>query len=284
MGRRKIAVITGANKGLGLSLVRWLCQLWGTNGEIYLTARDEAKGTQAVRALELEGLRPRFGRLDLTDEHSIEAMAQKVRAEQGGIDLLVQNGAYAAQPDRPGKDQVRQMIQTNNHGTHRVLRAFRPLLSAQSRVLVVASGFGTLKSLDPRLHDRFDTMHMGFDDLERVLEDYVDVVESDRAATDGWPAWINVPSKIGQVAAMRIFARDLAQDRATPSGILVNAVCPGWLITDASRPYLKDLPADVTPQLPDAVAGDVLWAGLLADGTTEPYGQLVQHRRILPWH
>ncbi|HMA94217.1 MAG TPA: SDR family NAD(P)-dependent oxidoreductase, partial [Polyangiaceae bacterium] len=275
---------TGANKGLGLSLVRALCREWGQEARIYLMARDEAKGLEARRQLEREGLRPLFCHLDLTDQKSIEAAAQRIGAEQGGLDLLVQNGAYAALPDRPSKEQVRVMIQTNNHGTHRVLRAFRSLLLPGSRVLVVASGFGTLKSLDPSLHARFDTERSDFDQLERVLDDYVKAVESDRASSEKWPDWINIASKVGQVAAMRIFARQLATDPATPPGILVNAVCPGWLITDASRPYLKDLPPDVKPKMPDDAVHDVLWAGLLPSGTTEPYGELVQYRRVLPWN
>lgn len=283
MNKPKIAAITGSNKGLGLSLVRALCREWGDNGRIYLMARDEAKGLEAQRELEHEGLRPLFCRLDLTDAESIEAAAQQIRREQGGLDLLIQNGAYAALPNRSPKEQVRVMIQTNNHGTHRVLRAFRSLLLPGSRVLVVASGFGTLKSLNPSLHARFDTDHSDFDQLERVLDDYIEAVESDRASSEQWPDWINIPSKVGQVAAMRIFARQLATDPAVPPGILVNAVCPGWLITDASRPYLKDLPSDVKPKMPDDAAHDVLWAGLLPQGTTEPFGQLVQYRRVLPW-
>lgn len=283
MGSPKVAVVTGGNKGLGFSLVRALCQLWGNEGRIYLTARDEAKGFEAQRRLRHEGLSPLFCRLDLTDGDSIVAAAQRISAEHGGIHLLIQNGAYAALPDRAGKDQVRLMIQTNNHGTHRVLRAFQPLLLPGARVLVVASGFGTLKSLAASLHARFDTDRIGLLELERVLDDYVEAVESDRASADGWPAWINIASKVGQVAATRIFARHVAEDPAFPRGILVNAVCPGWLITDASRPYLKDLPPDVTPQLPDAVAADVLWAGLLPAGTAEPHGQLIQFRRVLPW-
>lgn len=282
MEGEKIAVVTGANKGLGLSLVRSLCQAWGDQGRIYLTARDEAKGVAAQRRLESEGHHPLFCQLDLTHAASIEAAAERVRAEQGRVDLLVQNGAYAALPDLPGKEQARRMIQTNNHGTHRVLRAFEPLLGAEARVLVVASGFGTLKSLDLRLHSRFDTDRLGFPELERVLDDYVDAVEHERATAEGWPDWINVPSKVGQVAAARIFARQMTETRR--EGVLVNAVCPGWLFTDASRPYLKDLPPEITPQQPDAAAPDVLWAGLLPAGTREPHGQLIQFRRVLPWN
>lgn len=283
MIEERIAVVTGANKGLGLSLVRALSHQWKGNGRIYLTARDPDKGQAALRLLEAEGLSAHFHQLDLTDDQSIEAMVNHVRAQHGGVDLLIQNGAYAALPDRTSKEQVRLMIHTNNHGTHRVLQAFRPLLRTQARVLVVASGFGTLKSLEPRLHARFDTERLTLPELDKVMDDYVTAVESDHAQAEGWPDWINVASKVGQVAAMRIFARELAADPSSPPGILVNAICPGWMITDASRPYLKDLPPEVTPKQPDDAAADVLWAGLLPAGTTQPHGELLQYRQVLPW-
>ena len=280
---RAVAVITGANKGLGLALVRGLCRQWGPEGIVYLTARDPDKGRRAVESLEEEGLHPRFQRLDLTDSASVQAMADRVRDEHGGLDLLIQNGAYAAKPDLPGQAQARLMIDTNNFGTHRVLRAFRSMLRPQARVLVAASGFGTLNSLDPRVHDRFDTDRLDLAGLERNLSAYVEAVEQGRAQDQGWPDWVNIPSKVGQVAAARIFAREWSADPATPPGVLINAVCPGWMITDASRPYLHQLPPDVTPQQPDEAAPDVLWVGLLPPGTTGPQGELIQFRQILPW-
>ena len=279
-----VAVITGANKGLGLTLVRGLYRRWGPQGIVYLTARDPEKGRRALESLEQEGLHPLFHLLDLTDETSIEALASRIGDEHGGLDLLIQNGAYAARPELPaGHAQAGPMIDTNNFGTHRVLRAFRSLLRPQARLLVVASGFGTLKSLDPRVHDRFDTDRLDLAGLERNLHAYVEAVEQGHAGEEGWPDWVNIPSKVGQVAATRIFAREWAADPSLPPRVLINAVCPGWMITDASRPYLDQLPAEITPRLPDQAAPDVLWAGLLEPGTTRPYGELVQYRQVLPW-
>jgi carbonyl reductase 1 len=279
----KTAVVTGANKGLGLAMVRSLCRRLGPQADVYLTARDVQRGQAALRALQAEGLSPRFFPMDLAAPDSIAALAEHIRKEHGGVDLVVQNGAYAAVPDRPGKEQVRVMIATNNLGTHRVLEAFAPLLRPQARVLVVASGFGTLKSLDPRLHAAFDTDSMEWSDLESLLDGYVRAVEAGEEEKLGWPRWINIPSKVGQVAAVRIFARQLARDPASPPGVLVNAICPGWLVTDSSRPYLKDLPPDIKPKLPDDAVDDALWPAFLPPGSTQPNGQLIQYRAILPW-
>jgi carbonyl reductase 1 len=90
----------------------------------------------------------------------------------------------------------------------------------------MAEGSSTLASLDPRLHHLFDVGCMSLTDLAKVMDDYVAAVETGRAAAQGWPAWINPPSKVGQVAAVKVWARELA-DEAARRDILVNAACPG---------------------------------------------------------
>jgi NAD(P)-dependent dehydrogenase (short-subunit alcohol dehydrogenase family) len=160
-----------------------------------------------------------------------------------------------------------------------MIKGFRPLLNDGARFIVVASSFGTLASLDPRLHQLFDIGGMSLTDLANVMDDYVAAVETGRAATRGWPAWINPPSKVGQVAAVKVWARELA-DEAARRDILVNAACPGLVDTDASRAWFDDMSGALSP---DDAAADVLWLATLPPGTREPYGELVQHRKILPF-
>jgi hypothetical protein len=74
--------------------------------------------------------------------------------------------------------------------------------------LAVASSFGSLRYLAEHLHGQFDTNHQSLENLEAVMDDYASPVEAGAAAKAGWPAWINIPSKVGQVAAVRIMARD----------------------------------------------------------------------------
>ena len=111
------------------------------------------------------------------------------------------------------------------------------------------------------------------------MDDYAAAVKTGRAAAQGWPAWINPPSKVGQVAAVKVWARELA-DEATHRDILVNAACPGLVDTDASRPWFDDMSAALWP---DDAATDVLWLATLPPGTREPHGELVQHRKVLPF-
>jgi carbonyl reductase 1 len=62
--------------------------------------------------------------------------------------------------------------------------------------------------------------------------------------------------------------------------ILINAVCPGLVDTDASRPWFADMSR---AQSPDQAAVDVVWLATLPEGTRAPYGELVQHRQVIPW-
>ena len=103
------------------------------------------------------------------------------------------------------------MIGANSHGTLRVLRAFLPLLRPNGRMVVVASSLGVLGRLPEHLRARF----VGEPDaVNAAMDAYVEAVEAGTAEAEGWPAWVNIPSKVGQVAVTRAFAR-WAQRRAS---------------------------------------------------------------------
>ena len=275
----KVAVVTGASQGLGLALVRGLCRRLGADGVVYLTARDRGRGERAAAGLEAEGLSPRLEMLDVRDDASVTALAQALGERHGGVDIVVSNAAARIFPQVPADQQVRTFVDTNNHGTLQMIKGFRPLLNDGARFIVVASSFGTLASLDPRLHHLFDVDGMSLADLAKVMDDYATAVETGLAAAQGWPTWINPPSKVAQVAAVKVWAREFA-DEAARRDILVNAACPGLVDTDASRPWFDDMSGALSP---DEAAADVLWLATLPPGTREPYGELVQHRKVLPF-
>lgn len=275
----KVGVVTGGNQGLGYSLVRAMCRSVGENGVVYLGARDPARGQQAVQRLREEGFTPRLHVVDVTDDEDVAAFAGKIAAEHGGVDIVISNAAARRRPDVPDADQARMFIDTNNYGAHRMIRAFGPLLNDNARFVVVASAFGSLHHLAGHLHHLFDTRSMALTDLEAVMDRYCTLVEDGTAVAEGWPQSINVPSKIGQVAAIRIMARDHERD-ARARGVLINAACPGLVDTEASRPWFADMSA---AQSPDEAAVDVAWLCTLPAAAREPYGELVQHRDIIPF-
>lgn len=151
-----IALVTGANKGLGRETARRLAE---SGWEVFLAARDTARGTKAVAELAAQGLRVRLLALDVTSQDSVDAAAATVRAIAGRLDVLINNAAIAGPSMDPGRtraEDLREIFETNVFGPVRVLNAFLPLLraSGQPRVVMVSSGMGSIATLtDQRWKD-----------------------------------------------------------------------------------------------------------------------------------
>ncbi|MFI5012693.1 MAG: SDR family NAD(P)-dependent oxidoreductase [Hyphomicrobiales bacterium] len=279
----KVAVIAGATRGIGFALVRALALAWRPTDTIYLTARRPTDGEAAVAKLAVEGIGAGWLPFDLGDPASPSVLAATLRDRHGGVDVAVLNGAYMARAGVPASADARPMIEVNNHGTLRFLRAMAPVLNVNGRLVVVASGFGVLESLPETLRSLFDTTMRGPDAIDRAMDRYVAAVEAGTADAEGWPSWVNIPSKVGQVAVTRAFAREYALDRTARDGVLVNAACPGLTLTDATKSFMDTVFKGRPAQTPDEAAVDLLWLIDLPPGTKSPYAELVQHRRVLPF-
>ncbi|KAK3591765.1 hypothetical protein CHS0354_019537 [Potamilus streckersoni] len=94
---KRVAVVTGANKGIGFAIVRGLCKQF--QGDVFLTARDEDRGMKAVEDLKKEGLNPLFHQLDISDPTSIQTLKAFLQKQYGGLDILVNNAAIANKLD-----------------------------------------------------------------------------------------------------------------------------------------------------------------------------------------
>ncbi len=105
-----------------------------------------------------------------------------------------------------------------------------------------------------------------------------DAVLDGTASADGWPEWINIPSKVGQVTAVRVLARH-RRAADSRSDTLIAAVCPGLIDTAASRPWFDDMSA---AQSPAQAATDPLRLAL-DPVSADTYGELVQFGRVRPW-
>jgi NAD(P)-dependent dehydrogenase (short-subunit alcohol dehydrogenase family) len=276
--RGRIGLVTGANQGLGRAVAAGLARAWGGEGAVYLTGRDRQRVEEAAASLARAGLHVLPEVCDVGDDDAVQALAHRVAERHGGVDFVDSNATAGISPGVPYADQVDELINTNNLGAARMIRWFGPLLRQGGRLLVTASSFGTLGNLPAHLHPRFDTDAMSLDNLDQVMRDYAASVRSGTATEEGWPEWINIPSKVGQVAAVRIHART-ERERARRDGQLIAAVCPGLVDTRASRPWFADMSE---AQSPDTAAADIV---KLATGPVEPrmYGELVQHGRILSW-
>lgn len=145
----KIALITGANKGIGLETARQLARDHGFT--VLLGARDEKRGQEAADELKSAGLDARFILLDPTDAASIERARAEVEEHFGHLDVLVNNAGLMvkedfAPPATVPTSALRETYDLNVFGVHEVTRAFWPLLekSEAARLVNVSSAVGSL--------------------------------------------------------------------------------------------------------------------------------------------
>jgi NAD(P)-dependent dehydrogenase (short-subunit alcohol dehydrogenase family) len=190
---QQIAIVTGANRGIGLEVVRQLARKGMT---VILGSRDLEKGTAAAAKLVDEGLQALPRQLDVADSDSITQLATQVEQEFGRLDVLVNNAGILydtwQQASTANLDTVQEAIATNTLGPWRMCKAFVPLLrrSQQGRIVNVSSEAGSLTSMGG-----------------------------------------STPAYSVSKAALNAFTRTLAAE-LKDSGILVNSICPGWVATD----------------------------------------------------
>ncbi|MFD4622943.1 SDR family NAD(P)-dependent oxidoreductase [Streptomyces sp. NPDC058475] len=276
----RIALVTGANQGLGFALVEGLAARLGPDDLVLLTGRNAQRVADAVSLVTKDpGTRSRVeGRvLDVSDARAVDRLATELGARYGGVDIVVSNASAMLTPDRSQAEQADEFIDVANGGAQAVLRSFGPVLRPGGRLVVVASSLGTLGHLDPSLHHLFDGASL--DEVEAAVESWRAAVHAGTSEDLGWPRWINVPSKVAQVAAVRAVA---AERRATDleRNTLVAAVCPGLVDTPLSRPWFADFSGAQSPAQAAVAVLDLVLSQKV-DPTT--YGELVRCGEVLPW-
>jgi NAD(P)-dependent dehydrogenase (short-subunit alcohol dehydrogenase family) len=288
----RIAVITGATRNLGFALAQGLAQRLDPADTVYLTGRDPVRVDESVHRLSNTRADVRGETLDVASPGAVERFAELMAERHGGIDIVFSNHYRRVQPDDDPRSVINAYVEANNLGTTQILRSFAPLLRDGGRLFVVASRAGSLRALAPVLHPRFENLQ-SLDDVDRVVCGWRDAVRSGRAPGQAWPAWINIPSKIGQVAAVRVLAGQ-RRENDLRRNILIASISPGLIDTGASRAWL-DLSS--APQ-PDEVAGPLLdlaldsspheafYGELVHVGREEPgpFGAVVRSGSIVPWN
>ncbi|XP_046559758.1 carbonyl reductase [NADPH] 1-like [Haliotis rubra] len=184
---RKVAVVTGGNRGIGISLVRNLCQTF--DGAVYLTARNEERGKKAVQDLKAEGLSPCFHQLDIDSRDSICDFAKYLKETYGGVNVIIANGSVSYEKNSPVplSEQSEGYIRVNNIGNANLYQALEPLLRQDGRYVIVSSGFGQLSHISEKLRPKFQTDNMSIDQLNCVLNEYVTSTKDGSYKEKGWP-------------------------------------------------------------------------------------------------
>uniref|UniRef100_A0A8C9K6W3 Carbonyl reductase (NADPH) n=1 Tax=Panthera tigris altaica TaxID=74533 RepID=A0A8C9K6W3_PANTA len=239
----RVALVTGANKGIGLAIVRDLCRQF--SGDVVLTARDEARGRAAVQQLQAEGLSPRFHLLDIDDLQSIRALRDFLREEYGGLDVLVNNAGIAL----AGR-----------------------VVNVSSIMSLVA-----LKNCSPGMQQKFRSETITEEELLELMNKFVEDTKSGVHRKEGWPdtrALTYGVSKMGVTVLSRIYARKLSEQRRGDR-ILLNACCPGWVRTAMGGP--------TAIKSPEEGAETPVYLALLPPDAKEPHGEFVMEKKVEQW-
>jgi NAD(P)-dependent dehydrogenase (short-subunit alcohol dehydrogenase family) len=226
-----VAVVTGANRGIGLEVCR---QLAVEGYAVVLGSRDLDKGRAVAARLDMDEIVA--CQLDVADDDSVRTAAAWVTERFGRCDALVNNAAILydtwARAESADLGVIHEALETNLFGAWRTTLAFLPLLRAapHGRVVNVSSGGGSLADMG-----------------------------------GGTPAYS--VSKAALNALTRVMAAELRS-----SGLLVNAICPGWVATDMGGPGGRPVAAG---------AASVVWGVTLPDDG--PTGGFFRDGRPVRW-
>jgi len=240
----KIALITGANKGIGLETARQLAASGGVH--VVLAARDRAKGVEAALKLQAEGLDVAALTLDVTNAASIAAAVKEIEEKFGRLDILINNAGIAFQSgskkvSEEPLDVWRKTFDTNLFALIAVTQAFLPLLkkSAAGRIVNLSSILASL-----RLHS---------DPTSPIYDFKMPAYNVSKTAVNGWTVQL---------------AYELRDTK-----IKVNAAHPGWVKTEMGGPAA---PMEIV----DGAKTSVALALIDAKG---PNGAYIHLGEPLPW-
>ena len=247
---KPVALITGANRGLGLETSRQL----GKRGiKVLVGSRDLAKGEKAVETLRGEGCDAKALQLDVSDATSITAAIAAITNDYHRLDILVNNAAVlndiGQQPSEVSEETLRQNHNVNFIGPYLLTAGLSDLLKAApaGRVLNMGTQVGSFGNLS---------------DLESPLKD------------DICPAYQS--SKIALNSITALFAKEFES-----TSVKINSVCPGWVMTDMGHEDLPDYGDAVKPMSPAEAVAKIVF--LLDFGADTPSGGFFSNGEQVPW-
>lgn len=251
---KKIALVTGANRGIGFEACRQLSK----NGfKVILTSRKEAKGKEATEKLKKEGLDLSYHQLDVTNKKGIKNIYSYVKKEFGKLDVLVNNAGILLDhldeskndkdsdygislDDYPEasifkiKEEVyKKTLDVNFFGSMNLCKAFIPTMikNDYGRIVNISSGMGQLSDMG-----------------------------------GGWPAY-----RLSKTA-LNVLTRILA-DETRNYNILINSMCPGWVKTDMGGPNATRSPKQATET--------IVWLATLLNGGSS--GSFFRDKKKIEW-
>ncbi|KAF4552221.1 Short chain dehydrogenase-like protein 38 [Elsinoe fawcettii] len=252
MSTTRVAAVTGANKGIGLAIVRQLALQYPKSpfhsGSflIYLTARSAERGAEAVKTINNDpqlkqakvlaqdggDTTVKFKELDISNTMSIRDFAESLHKDHpDGIDFVINNAGIAME----GFDSnvVKITLETNYYGTLEATQTLLPIIKSGGRLVNVASMSGHLNKYSEAVRNNFiSAAKTGVPECTAMMETFKKAVADGKEKELGWPSAAYAVSKAGEIAFTKAIAKEQA---ANGKNILINACCPGFVNTDMTK-------------------------------------------------
>lgn len=290
MAQTRVAAVTGANKGVGLAIVRNLALEYPKSSLksgpflIYLTARSPERGAEAVKTLNNDpqlksgkvlsqdggDTTIKYHSLDISQQKSIHEFSDFLKKEHpGGIDILINNAGIAM--DGFDSNVVKTTLATNYYGTLEASKAILPLIKSGGRLVNVSSVAGRLNKYSDEIRNAFlSSAQTSIPAVTELMQKFQTAVEQGKEKEAGFPSAAYAVSKAGETAYTKVLAMEQTKKN---TGVLVNACCPGYVNTDMTKGKGRKTPDD-------GAKTPVMLALTDIGGKT---GEFWQHEEVTTW-
>lgn len=270
----KTAVVTGSNKGIGFAIVREL--LRRNVKTVYLTSRDIARGKEAVKELEREGLKPEFYQLEVTDRDNVKEFANYLKKKHGGVDILINNaGVIVNDFYKTTYEDAKYVIDVNYRSIIVIEEYLFPILKDNARVINVSSDCGHLSNIRNKYWiDRLSQKDIKCEDVDAFVDWFLESVKKNELKEEDFAETAILAYRISKVAlcALTIVQQNSMKDSRN---ISVVSVHPGFVQTSMTKNFgLLTLdesgktPAYLALDAPQSLKGAYIW----------------YDKRVLDWH
>lgn len=233
----KVALITGASRGVGYAAARKLCEKF-PGATIYLATKNQNITPELNSKMRDDfpeaSEHCEYVQLDINEEESIEKVMEMIRSRHDTLDILINNAGRYELPDlsSPAKfgEQAELIVGTNYWGLKKVINSMRNIFTPGARVVNTSSHLGHLSLINGEakkslhLREQMADPNIPEKSLDTLMTQFMNLAKQGGWEAEGWPNCAYTASKVGVNVYTRILQRQFDEEG---NGVVVNSIHPG---------------------------------------------------------